>query len=320
MENNRAGEILQEIDGLHCEWCGKPLGQWDKEKFPSYKDSITGHPYCWACWQGVMQDAIPTAYGWASRHYYDLGEELPNPDPTKLYLGIELEVDKGGRNHDVAREVRTILGRNFTECMKDRSVPEGFEIVTCPATLEYHRTVPYKEAFEKLKSYGYVSDATNNSGLHIHASRFYFGQDYEQKLNITKLRLLFDRFWKKYIVPLSRRPAAELEKWSRCPGLHLSTEKLRKRHNVDKIKHIAVNNMHNEVDWLSSVEIRIFEGTLDADVLMAMLEFMDIIVRFAVQMDITDIYHVFWEDIFTLDVRRAHPTLEHYLLERRILR
>lgn len=87
-----------------------------------------------------------------------------------IILGIELEVERKKEiNHKVERRVAEDLGMEYMIIKADASVPNGFEIVTCPATLKYHLKAWDKfwlNSAKDLQSYH-----ANRCGMHVHISR-----------------------------------------------------------------------------------------------------------------------------------------------------
>lgn len=86
-----------------------------------------------------------------------------------LYLGLELEYERqqsvGGNAAEVA--VMSML-KGHAILKSDGTINNGFEIVTCPATLDEHKIV-FKAFFDNFPS-EYIKTA-GNCGLHIHVSR-----------------------------------------------------------------------------------------------------------------------------------------------------
>lgn len=70
----------------------------------------------------------------------------------ELYLGIELEIDNGGQNETNAQYIIDFMNSTTENvyCKHDGSLNDGFEIVTHPCTIEYHKQLPYKELFKEL--------------------------------------------------------------------------------------------------------------------------------------------------------------------------
>ena len=80
-------------------------------------------------------------------------------DATPLYLGVELEVAGGGEDEENAQWINEALGENNCYIMHDGSLRnedgevDGLEITTHPCTLEYHKSLNYKEVFEYIENY-----------------------------------------------------------------------------------------------------------------------------------------------------------------------
>ena len=61
----------------------------------------------------------------------------------------------------------------------DGSIDEGFEIVTHPMSLDYHKNnMPWERIFEKALAMDYRSHQTSTCGLHIHVDRMALGSDH----------------------------------------------------------------------------------------------------------------------------------------------
>lgn len=119
-------------------------------------------------------------------------------DEEKLYLGVELEIDSGGENEDNARYICDVMNTNKENiyCKHDGSLINGFEIVSHPCTLDYHKTLKYEEIFEWLVKQKYRSHDTSTCGMHVHINRDYFGVDkLTQDLCIGKLLYLCEKHW-----------------------------------------------------------------------------------------------------------------------------
>ena len=93
--------------------------------------------------------------------------------PSTIYLGIELEYETP--NRDVARVAVGKALRGHAIMKSDASIRNGFEIVTCPATLDIHLE-EFKKFFSTFPAV--LSKAKNtmifpddNTGMHVHVSR-----------------------------------------------------------------------------------------------------------------------------------------------------
>lgn len=89
---------------------------------------------------------------------------------TKLYLGVELEVNaldvKFNGMLKACMRVRESLGNHIV--IKPEGVYNGFEIVTLPATLRYHREKLWNGFFADANTY---LGGDKGCGMHVHFSR-----------------------------------------------------------------------------------------------------------------------------------------------------
>lgn len=87
------------------------------------------------------------------------------------YFGIELEVEKvPGVPPDIAARTITTLGNKFVMLKHDGSLSRhgknGFEIVTKPATMQYHKGGIWDAFYEHLADF--FEEAPATTGLHVH--------------------------------------------------------------------------------------------------------------------------------------------------------
>lgn len=115
------------------------------------------------------------------KHYCDREDKI-----TTLLLGAEIEVDEGGEKEEVAKEILEIIhdgeykeDRMFA--VHDGSLNRGIEFVTMPGSLEWHKSLKYKEMFKRLDELGYKAHDSEKCGLHIHINRDFFNEDLKQK-------------------------------------------------------------------------------------------------------------------------------------------
>ena len=116
------------------------------------------------------------------------------PDPVflgytedNLSLGVEIEVDKGTNMHQTTKELNYSFWGIYLK--HDGSLGRcGFEIVSHPATLDYHMNELGGDKIMSIcQENEYKSHDTQTCGLHIHMSRTFLGKDEtEQDLNIAR--------------------------------------------------------------------------------------------------------------------------------------
>jgi hypothetical protein len=115
---------------------------------------------CWECLQKRYK-----IHNYSTKVPTLLKFKAKNVKPSTIYLGIELEYET--RDKDTARiKVGKALA-NHAIMKSDGSIRNGFEIVTCPATLEIHQE-EFKRFFNNLPGELY---AAPNTGMHVHVSR-----------------------------------------------------------------------------------------------------------------------------------------------------
>ena len=243
------------------------------------------------------------------------------PDQGYHFYGVELEAD--GENEDVnykavARAVKELSNDEQLFYNKsDGSLLCGFEVVSHPATLEYHMNeFPWDAITKTLRREGMRSHGTDTCGLHIHASRTMFGDSQlEQDLTIAKVMLLFDNNWDK-IVRFSRREYDKLNEWARKPNVQIEKSdnemvcRMKSKCCEDE-KYKAINLRHR-----STVEFRVFRGTLKVSTILATLQWVDTIISYAKETGIEEIWDVSWDDIFS---GTQYPELRAYMQDKSLL-
>ena len=85
--------------------------------------------------------------------------------PNTVYLGCELEYETNNRNRAQLGVGKLMHGHALMK--SDGSIRNGFEIVTCPATLDIHLDI-FKKFYENMPPDLKIA---NNVGMHVHISR-----------------------------------------------------------------------------------------------------------------------------------------------------
>lgn len=238
-----------------------------------------------------------------------LERDVDNP----LFLGAEIEVDKGGEDDDNAKYVIDNLENCYV--VHDGSLRDGFEIVTHPATLDYHKQMNYIEVFKELVNRDYKSHDTTTCGLHIHFNRDYLSTNKTiQDLCITKILFLLEKYSdnveriarrssNKYSNKIKREKEddslLDLLYKAKCGGVYNSA------------KYNSVNLLHGK-----TVELRMFKGTLKYETYMATLEFVKNLVDISKQIPLEDIQQVTFEEI--IDINPTEYLIE-YLRKRGVI-
>ena len=225
-----------------CSGCGYVIHQ----------DHYGQNRYCVdCCEEEENNDAIhPYHYKPAPIFHREVGEKKHNA----LYFGIELEVNGNQDNADTVLELSN--DENLFWLEHDSSI-SGFEIVTHPCTLEYHKkSFPWLSLTTLLKDNGFKSHDTDCCGLHIHVSKNRLSKTDQIKLG------LFVGFNWEVLQKFGRR---DYNCYCR-------------RKNIVKgeMKYAAESEMrYDAINFTNyrTVEFRFFRGTLRHETILASLEF-----------------------------------------------
>lgn len=145
-------KVYKVADGhTNCPCCGKdvPSALFDKEE-----------NMCFIC-----IDNIYKIHNYSTRVPSLLQFKAKRVTPKTIYLGCELEYET--TNKDVARRKVGKLLQGHAIMKSDGSITSGFEIVTCPATLDI-QLEEFKEFFDKRPEELRIA---SNVGMHVHVSR-----------------------------------------------------------------------------------------------------------------------------------------------------
>lgn len=233
-------------DFYHCDSCDCPVHRND-----TYSDDDGDYTWCYACYCARPARSI--------LNY----SHKPSPDfrgKGPRFFGVELEVESVSGDRDKQAESVTSWFGGEVYCKEDGSLDDGFEIVTHPWTLAYHRQKWegfFAQSFAReLRSY-----QTNTCGLHVHISRkaaskltwgkfisFLSNDDPEHRRITEKIAMRSGSQWCKYF----KKGIAEYD--THRGGSHYE----------------AVNACNG-----ATVEVRIFKGSLREESVLRALEFCD---------------------------------------------
>jgi hypothetical protein len=289
----------------NCEDCGRLINL-DRE---AIYDDENDYPYCRECYEKLTNQAIKS---------YNYKPEPIFYGDSKFYFGVELEVDKGGEDSENAREILDIGNREEEHiyCKHDGSLYEGFEIVSHPLTLGYHRNnMPWREIFDKAVELEYRSHNTDSCGLHFHVGRAAFGEDeVARDAAIGRVVYFVEKHWSE-LVKFSRRKEANLNRWAARYATisNTSKETYAKAKGKCMGRYVAVNLTNYE-----TIEFRMFRGTLRYKTFIATLELVAHICKLAALMFDEDFEKMSWSDfVLTIDENEM-PELIEYLKSKRL--
>lgn len=234
--------------------------------------------YCPDCWEENHAGAIED-------YDYKPRPEICRTTPGALLFGVELEVDSGNSRDSAARDVLD-LGGGRVYCKGDGSLNDGFEIVSHPGDLAHHlREMRWADICRTCVDYGFHSHGTDTCGLHIHVGRVELGESGEARRAVTaRLVVLTARLWPE-LTRFSRRTENRLRNWAARPELDLDEP------DLDELETAALDterqgryqavNLTND----STIEFRLFRGTLRVETMFASLELVSNLCRYAMTHD-----------------------------------
>lgn len=270
--------------------------------------SYEGEYLCSDCYDEVRRNDCIRDY------YYKPAPCFHGHSNIGRYYGVELEVSGAGEDNDNASELLNLFNHEGDDermyIKHDGSLDDGFEIVSHPMTLEFHKDcADWKSLMIKALDMGYRSHQTSCCGLHVHVSRKAFGRDREQQdFTIAKLLLFFELHWNE-LYKFSRRSQRGIDQWAKRYGYEKTAQEIfEKKYNCDR--YMAVNLRPTD-----TVEFRIFRGTLKYNTFIATLQLVDELVSVASFYSEEEIQNISWSEwVATFQ----EPELIQYLKERRL--
>jgi len=296
MGKDAAQEYIDRSTRRSCERCGASYSESSEVHDALHPEDRNLCPSC-------RERRFVTPY----HHYQPHFEFHKKAHDDNLFLGVELEVDVGGQRDAEAAVIMDIMNKNedgfMVYCSRDGSLNNGIEIITAPATLNYHKKLKtkYKALFKRLIRDGYRSHNTNTCGIHVHFSRAFF-EDNEDEC-VTKLLYLVERFWDEIVV-FSRRDYSQLDHFAKKPESD-SKRFLRswnKTHDHEG-RYYAVN-ITNE----NTIELRMFRGTLNFESFMAILDFTDKLARVCKEKTNEELQSMSFEDLLTPEAKAYYDS------------
>lgn len=235
---------------------------------------------CQNCDNNYSSERFIRDYGYKPEPIFrHVNEDTLSEKRGEFYGGVELEIGTGGEIHRKAKMVMKVLGENKAYAKHDGSVDSGFEIVTHPCTLEFHRKeFGWKELCAKAVNLGYRGHDNQSCGMHVHVNRKFLGKNSaEIDETVSKMILFVENNWSS-VVKFSRREASRINQWAgnystrrpieECKNKKEKCEKLinNAKSQGDRRRAINITNNH-------TIEFRLFRSTLKSNTIIANIEF-----------------------------------------------
>jgi len=328
-----------ETENALCEECEERIWQSDDA-------GCQGRTLCQSCFDHEFTVCIEcgallrtsSAYYYGSdscdeAYCYDCYSDLPTDDPIQdyyykpdpifygdgpRYFGVELEIDSGGELSANARILSEIANQeaNCLYVKHDGSLRNGLELVTHPMSLNHQlHCMPWSEVCQKAVSLGYLSHRTNSCGLHVHVSRMALGEtEAQQDSVIARVLYFFEKHWEE-LLKFSRRTQNQLNQWAARYGYKQSPMEILHYAKKDTCgnRHTCVN-LQND----TTVEFRMFRGTLKPNTIFATLQLLNRICDVALFMSDEEITAMAWTTFVSGLAAEQYSELIRYLKERQL--
>lgn len=312
----------RETDSELCFGCRRYCGRCNCLLRESEYEIISGDVYCRSCYDVVMSRCGENLMQPPEKYKYPYGicDYGYNPESMYVYpdsshskdvlMGIELEVD-GGATDNIACEVNDILG--YTYVKHDGSLDDGMEIVTFPATPEFHyveKRDDWITAMKYMRDIGLRSHDAGTCGLHIHVSSVPLAA-YKSDV-VEKLMFLWDKHWDN-LLKFSRRTDSQCSRWAArysMKDVDLSSEDMMAR-SSKKLRIKACGDRYQSINLQNTftVEFRMFRGTLNYTTFFATIQLLQHLIHQAVTHTFKELDSMSWEEL----VKSEYEDLNKYL-------
>ena len=277
-----------------------------------YLDEDDEFGYCEYCYDKQKETRYVHNYNYKPVPVF-LGESANN-----RYFGVELEIDTGGKDNENAHDLLRIVNNDYEDKIYiklDGSLNNGFEIVTHPMTLDYHMIeMDWEELTQTALNMGYKSHKTDTCGLHVHVNRNTFTDNYTmQESCIGRVLFIVERFWEE-LLRFSRRTENQIRQWANRYGF-----KHEPRDILDTAKKSCFNRYTCvNITNTTTIEFRIFRGTLKSNTIIATLQLVNHICDLAFSLSNDNISKLSWVDFVEGIEYEKYPELIRYMKERRL--
>jgi hypothetical protein len=182
-------------------------------------------------------------------------------------MGFELEVESDGENYEGPELVHAALG-DLAYFKEDGSLDDGFEIVTHPMTLAYAHSMDWSWT-QALLNMGYRSWDRDTCGLHIHVDR----RGFNGRLHQYSFTLLLMRN-KALSYLIAGRQGSSYASFDKSVRREIPKQMKGEYNNAQRYS--AVNVLPT-----STLEIRMFRGSLKKERVLAALEYVHSAVEYS---------------------------------------
>lgn len=271
----------------YCDDCGDDMFTCERCNNSHHENDayrVSGDIWCYSCWDDHSRhcdrcdnDYNPRDgsccgghdvhdYGYKPYPQFHWVDNDPDAD-RHVFMGFELEVESGGDDYDGPELVESHLG-DLVYFKEDGSLDDGFEIVTHPMTLAYAHSMNW-DWTKGLLDKGYRSWDRSSCGLHVHVDR----RGFNGRLHQYSFTLLLMRN-KALSYLIAGRQGSSYASFDRDARIEIPKH-LKGQHNYAQ-RYSAVNVLPT-----STLEVRMFRGSLKKERILAALEYVHSAVEYS---------------------------------------
>ena len=272
-----------EVDIVECRTCGHES-----------VSELTVDGVCHHC-----LDASYKIHNYSTRVEQMLKFKATRVRPNTVYLGCELEYETNNRNRAQIGVGKLMHGHALMK--SDGSIRNGFEIVTCPATLDIHLEI-FKKFYDSIPPDLKIE---KNVGMHVHVSRKPLSQ-----LTIGKLTEFLNRLDnKQFIAHIAGRID---NNYARMDSGRTISFPRKNRQGGDRYNALNLNNQN-------TIEVRLFATPMNYKEFATRLQFVQALVDYCMPAQSNDSlkkqthYEAFMHWLSSR--RRMFPELSYHLKE-----
>ena len=245
--------------------------------------------------------------------------ELKYNDPDRMRFANsdreEFEIRTGNKNFNV--DYRRYVAYHIDNAIPgffyqkhDGSIRYGMEVVSHPATLEFWRSQKDKieELFSFLRNEGCQGDEADTVGMHIHVSRKDMSRSHQNSF------AAFVYSHREKIEKLAGRTSNSYTKMITLPNSATNSEE------ITRFERVVIKNddRYSAVNWRNknTVELRMFQSTLNTNTFLANIEFAHALYCFAKERTVLECVNAeSWMNFCTYVSRNGYSFLERMMTE-----
>jgi len=228
---------------------------------------------------------------------------------TKLF-GLEIEMEaRSSCPSDFPEQIDELFNGQYCKFKGDGSLGNGFEMVTAPCTLAYHR-----KQIDKLFDWDNWTDNDKNTyvkawntdtcGIHVHINRASFTGSQIGKI----LQIVNEDMNRNFIEAVAGRKANDYAKFKQ--------KSIAEGSQRDYSKYEAVNTAHSQ-----SIELRIFRGNVTKNGILRVLEFSSALADYVQQCSFKALHYRDFLKWFNLPRNRAdYPFINEWFVRKGYLK